>query len=58
VFFRAFQRVKRHFRTLEVASGAFLVLLGVLVATDQLARLNGYFGFLNDLVAAAEQGLF
>lgn len=56
-FFRAFRRLRTHFRALEIASGAFLVLLGVLVATDQLTRLNRYFVFLNELLSAAEQAL-
>ena len=42
---------------LELAAGLLLVAIGVLVTTDQLTRLNGYFSFLNEVVAAAEQAL-
>jgi hypothetical protein len=40
-----------------VASGLLLVAIGLLVATDQLARLNGYFAFLEEVVYAVEQAL-
>lgn len=56
-FFRLFDRVKRHFRTLEVLSGGLLVAIGVLVLTDQLTRLNNYFVFLNRIVATLEDTL-
>jgi cytochrome c-type biogenesis protein len=56
-FFEHFRRIRPHFRRIEIASGWLLIALGVLVSTDQLARLNGYFLFLNDVVAAAEQAL-
>jgi cytochrome c-type biogenesis protein len=56
-FFRVFGRVKRYFRALELASGALLVAIGVLVLTDQLTRLNSYFVFLNRVVSALEQAL-
>lgn len=53
-FLSAFQRVKHHFRRIEVASGALLVALGLLVLTNRLSALNAYFQFLNDVVEAAE----
>jgi cytochrome c-type biogenesis protein len=56
-FFEHFRRIRPHFRRIELASGLLLVAIGVLVTTDQLTRLNGYFSFLNDVVAAAEQAL-
>lgn len=56
-FFRAFGRIKHHFRKLEVASGALLVVIGVLVMTDQLSRLNSYFAFLSRLVNSLERVL-
>ena len=37
-FFHAFARMKRHFRTLEIASGLMLVGVGFLLVTDQLSR--------------------
>lgn len=56
-FFRAFQRVKHHFRALELASGTLLIAVGVLVLTDKLTSLNNYFAFMTRVVAAAEKHL-
>lgn len=56
-FFRALQRMKSHFRRIEIASGALLVALGVLVVTRRLTVLNEYFSFLNDFVVALEEWL-
>jgi cytochrome c-type biogenesis protein len=56
-FLGALERVKRHFRRIEVVSGALLVALGLLVLTNRLSALNAYFLFLNDVVEAAEQWL-
>lgn len=57
IFFRTFQRLKHHFRMLEVTSGTLLVAVGLLVLTDRLTSLNGYFGFMTRIVAAAERQL-
>ena len=56
-FFRAFQRVKRYFRQVEIVSGALLVAVGLLVMTNRLTMLNEYFMFLNRIVETAEQAL-
>ena len=56
-FFTAFAHVKKHFRTLEIVSGLLLVGVGVLLVSNQLALFNTYFGFLNDIVFAAEEML-
>jgi cytochrome c-type biogenesis protein len=56
-FFRAFSRLKRHFRKLELASGFVLMLVGMLLVTGQFARLNSQFQFLTDLIGAAERAL-
>ncbi len=56
-FFGAFQRIKRHFRALEVGSGLVLVGVGVLLVTNQLSRLNSRFAFMNEWISAAEQAL-
>jgi cytochrome c-type biogenesis protein len=56
-FFQAFQRMRRHFRSIELVSGTLLVAVGLLVATNRLAALNGYFLFLSDVVERAEQAL-
>ncbi len=56
-FFSAFARVKKHFRTLELVSGVLLIGVGLLLLSNQLTLFNRYFGFLNDLVYAAEEML-
>jgi cytochrome c-type biogenesis protein len=56
-FFRAFHRVKHHFRKLEVVAGLMLMSVGALLVTDQLARFNSHFRFLTDFVAAAERAI-
>ncbi len=56
-FFRAFQRLKHHFRTLELASGGLLVAVGFLVLTDRMTSLNNYFAFMSRVVTAAERHL-
>lgn len=56
-FFRAFSRIKHHFRKLELASGLLLVAVGMLLATDQFARLNSQFTFLTEFVNAAERAI-
>jgi cytochrome c-type biogenesis protein len=56
-FFRVFARIRHHFRKLELASGALLVAVGLLLVTDQLARLNSQFVFLTRFVNAAERAI-
>jgi cytochrome c-type biogenesis protein len=56
-FFTAFSRIKRHFRKIEVASGAVLMAVGMLLVTDQFTRLNSQFSFLSSLLTRAEQAL-
>lgn len=56
-FFRAFQRMKHYFRAVELASGALLLAVGLLVVTDRLSSLNSYFAFLTRFILAAEQAL-
>ena len=45
-FLDLFARVKRHMRWVEVTAGILLIVVGVLVATDQLQALSRYFTFL------------
>jgi cytochrome c-type biogenesis protein len=52
-----FARVKRHFRAIEMASGALLVGIGLLVMTDRLTALNRYLGFFNDWIITMERWL-
>jgi cytochrome c-type biogenesis protein len=56
-FLEGFQRVKRHFRALEIASGLVLVGVGILLVTDRLSDLNRRFAFMADLINAAERAL-
>lgn len=56
-FFAVFQRVKRHFRALEVGSGVVLMGVGLLLVTDQLSRLNSRFSFMTEWLSAAERAL-
>ncbi len=41
-FFLASARVRRHYRTIEIVSGALLVILGVLIFTDRFTILSRY----------------
>lgn len=41
-FFLASARVRRHYRTIEMISGAMLVILGVLIFTDRFTVLSRY----------------
>jgi cytochrome c-type biogenesis protein len=56
-FFRTFERVRHHFRALEIASGIVLVGVGVLLVTDQFSALNSRFRFMGDFINAAERAL-
>ena len=46
-FLAFYSRFKRHFRTVEMASGALVIAVGVLILTNNLSRLAGWFTFLN-----------
>jgi len=56
-FFEVFERVKYHFRKLEIASGLVLVAVGGLLVSGQLSRLNSQFTFLNEIITSAERML-
>ena len=56
-FFSAFSRIKRHFRTVELVSGAMLVCVGFLLLTNQFSRVNSRFTFLTDFVTRLEKML-
>jgi cytochrome c-type biogenesis protein len=44
-FFNVFSWIKRHYRQIEYASGGLLVILGLMVFTNQFTRLAGYFNY-------------
>lgn len=46
-FLAFYGRFKRHFRAVEMASGALVIVVGVLILTNNLSRLAGWFSFLN-----------
>jgi cytochrome c-type biogenesis protein len=52
-FFRVTTRFKRHFRAIEIASGALLIVIGVLIFTNQLTVISGWmarqFPWLNNI---------
>ena len=56
-FFEAFKKIKRHFRKLEVASGAILMSVGFLLMTNQFSAMNSRFRFMTDWLSAAERAL-
>ena len=45
-FLGFYSKFKRHFHTMEVVSGVLVIVVGLLILTNQLTRLNSYFGFL------------
>jgi cytochrome c-type biogenesis protein len=57
VFFRGFQRIRGHFRKLEIASGAILVCVGLLLVTDHFSVLNRQLSFMTEFINAAERAL-
>jgi cytochrome c-type biogenesis protein len=46
-FLSFYGRFKRHFHTVEVVSGALVIIVGVLILTGSLTRLATYLDFLN-----------
>ena len=53
-FYRVFDFIKLHFRAIEVVSGILLIIVGVMIMTGTLTRLNSYLSFLTDLVTYLE----
>jgi cytochrome c-type biogenesis protein len=41
-FFTAAKRIRKHYHTIEVASGALLIAIGVLIVTGQLTIITRY----------------
>jgi cytochrome c-type biogenesis protein len=56
-FLGALRRMRNHFRTIEIVSGGLLIVVGLLVVTDQLTRINSYFLFLEEIVVKLEEAL-
>jgi len=53
LFFNLFNKFKQHLHKVEVVGGIFLIIIGVLIMTNYLTILSGYFAkwfpFLNEL---------
>jgi len=45
-FLSAFEKVKRYLRVITVASGVFLIIIGILFLTDLFTTLNSYLNIL------------
>ncbi len=43
LFYSAFERIKRHYRAIEIGSGILLILIGLLILTNQLIGLIRFF---------------
>ena len=46
-FLSFYARFRAHMRTLEITAGAIMIVLGVMIMTNQFTRLAGYLSFLN-----------
>ena len=46
-FLKFYNRFKFHMHAVEVASGALLIVLGILLVMGRFALISGYFSFLN-----------
>jgi cytochrome c-type biogenesis protein len=46
-FLAFYGKFRRHLHTVEVFSGVFLIIFGLLIATGNFTRLSSYLGFLN-----------
>ena len=42
-FFVASKRIRKYYKPIEIASGALLVVLGVLIFTNRFTILSNYF---------------
>lgn len=45
-FLSVFNRFKKYIRIFEIITGLFLMVIGVLIYTNWLSRLSGYFNFI------------
>jgi cytochrome c-type biogenesis protein len=54
-FLAFYAKFRRHLHKVEVASGVFLILIGILIGFGKFTIFNQYFGFLNDFVIRLER---
>jgi cytochrome c-type biogenesis protein len=57
-FLGFYSRFRHHLRKVEIASGVFVVAVGVLIFTNNLSRFAAWFQPMNDLVLWLEETLF
>jgi cytochrome c-type biogenesis protein len=57
-FLGFYTRFRRHLRKVEVASGVFVVAIGLLIFSNNLSRFAAWFQPMNDLVLWMERSLF
>jgi len=53
-FLQFYSRFKHHLHTMEMVSGGLVIVIGLLILTDSMTRLNGYFSFLNRITLCLE----
>jgi cytochrome c-type biogenesis protein len=46
-FFNLFKRIKKYLGILEISTGIVLIILGLMIFTNKLILIPGYFSFLN-----------
>lgn len=54
-FLAFYAKFRRHLHKVEVASGVFLIFIGLLIGFGKFTIFNQYFGFLNDWVIKLER---
>jgi cytochrome c-type biogenesis protein len=56
-FLSFYSRFKRHFHTVEIVSGVLVIGVGLLILTNNISRMAGWFTFLNRFTLWAESFL-
>src|SRR5947209_2496755 len=54
-FLAFYSRFRSHLHTVEVGSGALLIVIGLLIGFNKFTAFNQYFGFLNNYVIKLER---
>lgn len=54
-FLAFYTRFRQHLRKVEIVSGVFLIIVGLLIGFNKFTLFNQYFGFLNDVVIKLER---
>jgi len=57
-FLQFYSRFRHHLRKVEIVSGVFVVVIGVLIFSNNLSRFAAWFQPMNDLVVWLEETLF